>query len=208
MSDPYHAFISYSHKNETDARWLHRRLESYRIPRQLRGEEEIRRLSPVFRDREELPTAVDLGRVIEDALERSRYMIVLCSPESAKSRWVDAEIRRFKQMGKANKILACILSGEPNASDGNDPEQECFPASLRFGVDEAGELTTERTEPIAADLREVGDGRHDGFLKLAAGMLGVGFDQLKRRHLRRRRRQLTVLALGTRSGRASCRERV
>ena len=42
------------------------------------------RLAPVFRDRDELPTASDLGAVIEDALRQSWCLIVICSPDAAK----------------------------------------------------------------------------------------------------------------------------
>ena len=61
-----------------------RKLETYRIPRSLVGKKtqsgEIqKRLYPIFRDREELPTANELASVIKNALEESSHLIVICS---------------------------------------------------------------------------------------------------------------------------------
>jgi len=55
----YRAFISYSHRDEKWAAWLHSALETYRIPKSLVGSETSfgvvpARLAPVFRDRDEL----------------------------------------------------------------------------------------------------------------------------------------------------------
>src|SRR5215813_3988044 len=118
----YWAFISYSSKDALIARKLHKHLETYRVPRDLvgrtgRDEPTPRRLFPVFRDRDELPLSADLGGSIKNALRASRYLIVLCSPNSAASHWVNEEIRYFKSLERPDRILALILAGEPNASD-------------------------------------------------------------------------------------------
>src|SRR4029079_15394494 len=94
----YWAFISYSSKDTRSALRLHRQLENYRIPRALvsrpgRDEPVPRRLFPIFRDRAELPRSSDWGASIEDALRVSRYLIVLCSPDAARSHWVNEEVR-------------------------------------------------------------------------------------------------------------------
>jgi hypothetical protein len=94
----YWAFISYSFKDADVAKRLHKQMETYRMPRDLVGRPGRdgpvpKRLFPVFRDRDELPLASDLGSTIEDALRASRYLVVLCSPNSAKSHWVNEEIR-------------------------------------------------------------------------------------------------------------------
>src|ERR1700745_1847979 len=97
----YWAFISYSHQDRAWGNWLHRSLEPYRLPGRLVGREHWsgplpRRLAPVFRDRDELPSSADLSSVINQALLDSRYLIVVCSPQSATSRWVNEEIKHFK----------------------------------------------------------------------------------------------------------------
>jgi hypothetical protein len=191
----YWAFISYSHSDEQWAQWLHKELETYRVPRRLVGRrnafgEVPRRIFPVFRDREELPGAFDLGSNLTDALRLSRNLIVICSPRSAASHWVNEEIKLYKSMGREDRVLCLIVEGEPNASDRPGFEtSECFPPALRFRVGADGELTDMRTEPIAADARKGKDGRQNSKLKLLAGVLGVGFDELKQREQRRVRQQ-------------------
>lgn len=199
-SSQYRAFLSYSHSDGKWAAWLHRSLESYRPPRRLVGVVTGRgpvpkRLAPVFRDREELPSATDLGAAIGEALRKSACQIVICSPRAARSRWVNEEILAFKRLGREDRIFCLIVDGEPNASD--DPAQadrECFPPALRYRLGPDGNLSGVRTEPIAADARPGKDGRRHARLKLIAGMLGVGFDMLRQREQQRRNRQLLVIA--------------
>ena len=101
----YFAFISYSHADERWSRWLHRALETYRIPKRLIGRTTDHgpvpsRLTPVFRDRDELRGEADLSSTVTAALEASRHLIVICSSSAARSRWVDEEVRVFKRMGR------------------------------------------------------------------------------------------------------------
>ena len=192
----YRAFISYSHRDARWASWLHTALETYRPPKPLVGKviargEVPKRLSPIFKDREELPSAVDLGALVNAALEASACQIVICSPNSAKSRWVNEEILAFKRLGREDPIFSLIVAGEPNATDMPGREQEeCFPPALRFKLGANGEIGEVRTEPIAADARPGKDGKHRAALKLIAGLLGVGFDTLRQREQQRRNRRL------------------
>jgi tetratricopeptide (TPR) repeat protein len=196
----YKAFISYSHGDDKWAAWLHRALESYKPPKKLVGQQADfgpipPRLTPIFRDREELPTATDLGTVINNALLNSECQIVVCSPQAAQSKWVNEEILAFKRLERADRIFCLIVDGEPNASDipGREDE-ECFPQALRYRLGEDGELSNERAEPIAADARENKDGKANAKVKLIAGMLGVGFDALAQRELHRRQRRMMAIA--------------
>lgn len=149
------------------------------------------RLIPVFRDRDELPTSSELGDNLQKSLQQSRYLIVICSPAAAKSRWVEEEVRAFKSWNGRDRVIALIAGGIPNASDQANPDAECFPYSMRFDIDSANRPI--RVEPIAADLSSEGDGRQRAFLKVVAGLLGVGFDELYQREKRRaNRRKLLV----------------
>jgi len=202
----YRAFISYSHRDARWASWLHATLESYRPPKPLIGRvtergEVPKRLTPIFKDREELPSAVDLGGLVNAALEASACQIVICSPNSAKSRWVNEEILAFKRLGREDRIFSLIVGGEPNATDmpGRE-EEECFPQALRFKLGVAGALSDARTEPIAADARPGKDGKHRAALKLIAGLLGVGFDTLRRREQQRRNRRLFAFSCAALAG--------
>src|SRR6185295_9635943 len=91
--------------------WLHRMLEAYRTPRSLVAVP--RRVGRVFRDEEELAASSDLAKEIDEALSDSEYLIVVCSTKTPASRWVDEEVRRFKKLGRGDRILALLVDGEP-----------------------------------------------------------------------------------------------
>ncbi len=152
-----------------------------------------RRLNPIFRDRDELSSSPELGAKINEALARSENLIVICSPASAASRWVNEEVLAYKRVGRGARIFCLIVDGEPNATDmpGRNPE-ECFCPALRFKLDAKGQRATERTEPIAADARPGKDGKANARLKLIAGMLDVGFDALKQQQRRKMQRMIAV----------------
>ena len=204
----YYAFLSYSHKDKEVADWLHRELERFRVPHALAGKLTAngvvpRRLMPIFRDQQDLSAGADLGEEIKAALAGSQFLIVLCSPTAAKSRWTNAEIESFKRTRPEGCVLAAVVSGEPFASDMPGREhEECFPPALRFKYDRRGHQTAKRAEPLAADFRETGEGRRMAFLKLVAGMLGVGLDELVQRETTRRHRHMAWLAAGSLAGMA------
>ncbi len=204
----YRAFISYSHANEDWAKWLHRSLETYRVPKHLVGRETPfgpvpERLAPVFRDRDELATATNLGATLTRALQESAFQIVICSTAAAKSRWVNEEILAFKRLGREHRIFCLIVDGEPGTSANEaTADQECFPNALIYTMGEDGQLTATRSEPIAADARPQKDSKQDVRLKLVAGMLGVGLDELKQREAHRRQRRLMALVTASVAGMA------
>lgn len=181
----YKAFISYSHVDERWAAWLHKALETYRVPKHLVGQSTgigpvPPRIAPIFRDREELSSATSLGDVLSQALRESACLIVICSPNAACSRWTNEEILTFKRLGRSDRIFCLIVAGEPGASGNADTALlECFPPALLYEMGDDGRLTDRRSEPIAADARRGKDNRQNAKLKLIAGMLGVGFDSLR-----------------------------
>jgi tetratricopeptide (TPR) repeat protein len=196
----YWAFLSYSHHDKLIAKRLQKQLETYRVPRRLVGRETSHgpvpaRVSPVFRDRDELHAGADLKASVQDALSKSRWLIVVCTPDAARSPWVNREIIEFKKLHGERRVLALIARGEPFASDmpGREAE-ECFPPALRRALNEQGVPEGEVLEPIAADMRKHGDGPQRAMLKLLAGMLGVSFDDLVRRDMQRRVRLLSAVA--------------
>lgn len=188
MKNRFRAFISYSHSDEHIAAWLQRKLEGYRVPRRLRAERPTlpARLNPIFRDREELASGEDLGEEIRSALARSEALLVICSPAAAASRWVNEEIRTFREQSPGRPVLCLIVSGSPTPGD------DCaFPPALLQSA--AGEPLA---EPLAADIRDSADGKRGALLKIIAGLLDVGVDALRRRDYQRRIRFLGSVAAG------------
>ena len=190
----YPVFISYSHRDERWAKWLHKAIEGYPVPKPLVGRKAPggpipAKIFPVFRDRDELASSADLPSALREALAQSANLIVLCSPAAARSRYVNQEIIEFKRLGRTDRILPLIVDGEPYAKV---LEDECFPPALRFEVDAAGRLTDRPAEPVAADLRPEADGKENAKLKLIAGVLGVPFNELRQRELIAARRRARI----------------
>jgi WD40 repeat protein len=200
----YWAFISYSHRDAKWGMWLHRQIETYRVPKKLVGQISPagplpRRLFPIFRDREELAASANLPIRIEEALHQSRTLIVVCSPRATRSRWVNEEIKSFKRLGRTLRIFALIVDGEPNTSDENKgvaAEQECFPEAMRYRIEADGTVSSICEEPLASDVRPGKDGRANAKLRLLAGILGVGFDILRQREHERWIRRLIGTTVG------------
>ncbi|WP_341712782.1 TIR domain-containing protein [Erythrobacter sp.] len=191
----YKAFVSYSWADAKWGKWLHHAIETYRTPPALVGKETPcgpvpPRLHPLFKDREEEAAGASIGTAVETALANSEFLIVICSPNSAKSEWVNREIAWFKTHRDPNKVLALIVDGEPGGGEG-----ECFPKALTHEVDGSLAVTDRFADmPLAADARDAGDGKRMAKLKLAAAMLGVGLDELVNREERRRLVRTRIIA--------------
>lgn len=186
----YRAFISYSHSDEASARWLQQALEGYRLPRSLRKSRPTlpARLYPIFRDKDELATATDLSDSIRMALHDSEALIVICSPAARASRWVNEEIRSFRALGRGDRIFCLMVAGSPDPAS-----TDCaFPMAL-LSDDEGNVLH----EPLAADVTPGGEGKRAAVLKVAAGLLNVGVDELKRRDAQRQARLWSMVASGS-----------
>ncbi|MEZ5891010.1 MAG: tetratricopeptide repeat protein [Xanthobacteraceae bacterium] len=173
----YRAFIAF---NKSDAPWaedLQRALESVRIPAQFVGSETPygpapENLRPIFGYGDALPEGQ--GEFTDEAaaaLATSLFLVVLCSPDSAKSEHLDAAVRRFKSAGKRDRIIPVIIGGEPRSD-----EHECFPAALRFKLADDGALSVQPDDPVAPlviDARPEGDGKDRAVQKLTAALAGL-----------------------------------
>jgi len=195
----YDAFISYRHiaLDKAIAEKLQKLLEAYRPPKS--GEYiNTPRIRKVFRDESELPTSGDLGQDIRQALEHSAYLIVICSEETAKSKWCMQEITYFKELhgGSTDRILTLLVSGEPRLVF---PPELCFENRAVHLPDGTEGIEAFDVEPLAANvsaptikgsLRKL----KTEFLRIAAPILGCGYDDLYRRHQRRLFRNSAVAA--------------
>jgi hypothetical protein len=173
----FKAFISYRHiaPDKADAKWLQSKLETYRVPKHLvRAHGMPARLGRMFRDEEELAASANLSASIEDALRASEYLIVVCSPRSAASQWVNAEVDFFRKLGRDDHILTLLIEGEPH---------EAFPPALyeirRSAPKEVGAVSlAEPAEPLAADVRPLtGESKYRrrrvALIRMAATLLGA-----------------------------------
>ena len=189
----YRAFISYSHADTECANWLHKRLEGFRIGRDLIGVETPMgripsKLRPIFRDRDDFTAGHSLNEQTLTALDASASLILLCSPQSAKSHYVSEEVRLFKQRHPDRPIIPIILDGKPG-----DPAAECFPPALKFEVGADGEVTDRPADVLAADIRETGDGRDLTLAKVVARMLGISTDDVRKREIFAENRRIKVI---------------
>lgn len=183
----YFAFISYKREDEEWAIWFQHEMEHYHLPVTLNGRSDLpSEFRPVFRDIDELK-AGNLPEQIYDALASSLYLVVICSPNSAKSEWVNKEIKDFIEIGKAKgvdnvrNVFPFIVEGHPHAQ--NEAE-ECFPKALLELPDEkerVGGNVSESGHGNNGDVNEIG--RDKAFMKVLAGMLpNVAFDELWNRY--------------------------
>jgi tetratricopeptide (TPR) repeat protein len=174
----YSAFLSYSHADAAFASKLHRRLESYRLPKALVDQQETRKahLAPIFRDRDELPAAADLNEEVRTALAQSGSLVVLCSSSASASYWVRKEIETFRTLAPTRPVLAALVPGATPA---------CLdPLFGALGL-----------EPVAADFNRAADGKRFGLLKLVAGIAGMPLAALIRRDAQRRLRRVIAVTL-------------
>ena len=188
----YRAFISYSHADEKFAARLHRKLESFKLPAKLGDTQGARTaLRPIFRDRSELATSSRLSDAIEAALSHSDALIVICSPAACRSKWVNEEIRTFRRRHPDRPVLSFVVGGTPEA-DPRQSDEAAFPLALL--QDEVDNPDSAISDPLAADARSEGDGFQVALLKLVAGLVGVGFDDLWRREQKATQRRWAALS--------------
>ena len=175
----YDAFISYSHRDLNWARWIQERLETFPIPAEAGEPFANRRRMRVFRDQTDL-AGVEVTASLRRELRASRYLVVVCSPNSAASRWVNDEVVYFESLGRGDQIVAFIVSGEP---DSDTAELECYPPAMR---------ATDDRHLLGANVQEIG--RNKAFLKVVSLLIGVRFNRLVDREKQRRRRRIVSVA--------------
>jgi hypothetical protein len=194
----YDAFISYSgfrkmgEYSQVDRKVserLHRSLESYRVPRALLkkspGHAHIsRRLKKIFRDRDEVRVGSNLNESLTEALRRSRFLIVICSPRARQSQWINQEIAIFRRLGRGEQILPLLIEGEP--AEAIPDELFKLPPETRASARSYGTPEAWLAQPLAADIRASSVSkslrllRHEK-LRLLATMLGCEYDELRQR---------------------------
>ena len=187
----YNAFISYNH-NPRDikiASMLQQQLERYHVPRNLSSAAGT--IERVFLDKGELEVSGDLNEIIQEALQNSDYLIVICSPESRESIWVKREIEFFLQNHTLDHILTVITEGEPF---------DVLPEAVLHEeiTDESGVTRTISREPLSCDYRlPLKEAKKQELPRLVAALLGCRYDDLIQRQRAYRKRRLTAIIAST-----------
>lgn len=175
----YFAFISYSSRDTSWGKRLERKLEYYRLPTALCRTHGLNRkpLNPIFF----APNDIQPGGLTEELqsrLRQSRNLIVICSPDSARSQWVGKEIEYFCSLGRADRIFLFIIAGTPGSGD---QRTECLnPALRQCGLPEM--LGVNIHEKI---YRNPWLNRERAYIQLISKLIGVEFDALWQRQRRR-----------------------
>ena len=179
MEYSYDIFLSYRHKplDTTITQKTFHLLESYKLPAHIRkrGADSISR---VFRDTEELAVSRILSNTIEEALRGTNCLVVVCSPDTPSSEWVDREVATFIELGRAEKIFPLLIAGTPETS---------FPPSLRLIPDIAERVMDVRT---AGDVpKKIIANEEHALLRVIAAVCRCSPTDLLRRHKLRKARQ-------------------
>lgn len=194
----YDAFISYRHHGLDGevAEKLQKKLERYRPPKALRGKDFS--AWHVFRDETELSAGSDLDANIKAALDTSRFLIVVCSERTRESRWCMEEIEYFKTIhsGKTDNIITLVVDGEP---ENVFPAPLCTETVMSEDADGNPIFENRRVEPLAASIAAGSRGAtmknfRREFLRIAAPMLGCGYDDLYQRAQRGKIRRGIIAA--------------
>lgn len=169
----YHAYISYSRQDEEWAKWLQNKLEHYIIPDPIADNYNYgsNHLRPFFRGVNDLAGGV-LSQELNSVFDHSQFLIVICSPNAARSKWVNLEVEYFIKEGRTSSIIPVIVEGKPNVLS----VEECFPpALLQLNGD---------NEVLGINVLE--SGKKAAITKIVAKTLGVEFNELWNRHNRAR----------------------
>jgi tetratricopeptide (TPR) repeat protein len=195
----YRAFISYASADREIGQRFQREIEHFKIPKALRGIDHgfgpvSKRLTPLFRDRSDADASFSLSETLHSALKNSEALIVLCSPVSARSEWVNSEIKTFKMLGKGERVFPVLIDGRPERFDADAAPTGAFPPALFQRFDANGAVLAEDVpEPLAADLRDTGDGAHFAKLKVVAGITGIPLTVLTQRQQEAERRERLIV---------------
>ena len=120
----------------------------------------------------------DLSEELKQRLRCSKNLIVICSPNSAKSEWVGREIAYFHSLGRDKDIYFFIVSGTPHSGD---PATECFnPIIEELGMPEF--LASNVHEKV---YKPPWLNRERAYAQLISKLLGIEFDTIWQRHKRR-----------------------
>lgn len=138
----------------------------------------------------------DLGPEEKERLDNSRFLVVLCSPETRSHRGILDRLDWFRQTHESDHIVAVLVEAEPVDSFPENFTEEKLVRHIMPDMSVVERM--EKIEPIAADLRGDTPGKRRRALRyetvrITASVLGLHPDALEQRHRARRRRAAAAL---------------
>lgn len=179
----YSAFISYSSENKRIAKALWRKLEHYRYPVVLQKQHEnVPKKLHVFLDRGDISPGGTVEKALSRELVDSKKLIVICSPASAISSYVEFEVKSFFEIGHtADDVIPYIIAGEVNK---NSPKN-CYVPSL-FGKEDKDTVN---------GVSVIRDGKFKAFVGILASLGDLKFDTIYKREKIRKRNNIIIKAI-------------
>lgn len=208
MKEKYKAFISYRHiePDATVAQKLQKLLEAYKAPYITSADGNIlpRKIGKIFLDKTDTNAVYSLDKAIKEGLENSQYLIVVCSKETAKSPYCMEEIDYFKEInhGSTNNILVVLLEGEPSQvlpksllTNEAESKYDTVPLCANICPVPATDISARCYQKIFGKQFWLSAPQliKREYLRIAAPLLGCGYDDLKRRSLQRKARRNKIL---------------
>lgn len=190
----YFAFLSFQSSDAKEALRMQHALETYRLPYTVSRKHGIpRKLGQCFCYLTDISLREELMHELEARLAESKYLIILCSPRSAKSTFVNGGIERFIELGRRDRIIPLIVEGIPYSGN---PETECYPEALRRHFPKSSN-PFEDHQILGVNLHEEGvsarRARQRAVVMVMARMLGLNFEDLWRRELKRRKQRMAMI---------------
>src|SRR6187397_1008683 len=114
------ATLSFVPEDLTWFDWIIRQIEGYPVPAELAG-------APT-RFGFDLPAKLTLFpdrwnplnfETYDSALETSRFLVVVISPNSAESSWIEDQMQAFRGCGGEERIVALVVDCRPDGGGGN-----------------------------------------------------------------------------------------
>lgn len=196
----YFAFISFQSADAKEALWVQKAIESYRLPTAVsrQNKDLPKKMRPCFCYLNDINLSEELMQELKLRMEQSEFLIVLCSPNSAKSNFVNGGIDYFIEHGGRDRIIPLIVSGIPYS---NDPATECFPEALKRHFPKDADPMKDH-QILGVNINEEGAGskqwkRQRAVIMIIARMLSLEFENLWNREQKRKRRKRINLSLLT-----------
>jgi len=189
---PFDAFMSYRHDARQTAitRGLQQALHRFAKPwHRLRA---VR----LYRDETNLGARPDLWGAIRAELDRSRFLLLMASPESAASPWVDREAAHWLAAKGAETLLIVVTGGHvawDPARGAFDPATTALPpAVLRSLAAEPFWIDLSWVQNPARDMRLENPAFRNAVASIAATLRGTDKDALSGEDLVQRRRAMRL----------------